>query len=433
MAIIASNPIGYGILNDTLIIEEKNLGIGQKIVGIKNNNGVGGPTITGDTYFTIQGTGDTGGALGTSIITSQIISRATTIDASNFGSTLEFWTHPQSIGDVSALRMQIKNNGNIEMYTPDAGTADQVALRIFGNSATDPIAAGIVRQNLDTLPASFGFYKVRGTGIINSGDNLGLIGFYGNDGIDSQTAGAYIYAITSGTIAENQIPTTLYFSTHPDSAASAPSVRMKIWPAGGLYVYTPDSGVGLTVAGGGVTSTGQTHLTSLTTGVMQTNATGIVSSTSGSSGQLLIGATGMAPAWANIVSSSGTVVVTNGINSIDLACSPGGLAWVDATGATQPMLPNHGYRANRGAGNVAFSLPAVAARDTIIRIVGIQNGWSVTQAAGQQIFFGNTQTTLGAGGSLASTHARDCIEMICVTANTAWQITGNVQGNITVV
>jgi hypothetical protein len=55
-------------------------------------------------------------------------------------------------------------------------------------------------------------------------------------------------------------------------------------------------------------------------GVLQTGGTGIVSATNGTNGQVLIGG-GVAPAWGNITSADGSVVVTNGANSIDLSAA----------------------------------------------------------------------------------------------------------------
>jgi hypothetical protein len=59
------------------------------------------------------------------------------------------------------------------------------------------------------------------------------------------------------------------------------------------------------------------------------------------------------------------------------------------------------------------------------------NGWTVAQGAGQEIFFGNTHTTVGAGGSLASTNAGDCITMVCLVANNTFYVVSSV-GNITI-
>lgn len=89
---------------------------------------------------------------------------------------------------------------------------------------------------------------------------------------------------------------------------------------------TVTAGTGLVVLSGGIDSTGTTRLRDLSTGVMQTNSSGTVFSDKGTNGQLLIGSTAGAPDWANITSSGGTITVTEGANSIDLAVTggPGG-------------------------------------------------------------------------------------------------------------
>ena len=55
--------------------------------------------------------------------------------------------------------------------------------------------------------------------------------------------------------------------------------------------------------------------------------------------------------------------------------------------------------------------------------------WKIAQNASQQIQFGNVTTTSGTGGSLTSSAAGDCIKLVCITANTLWEVQ-SVQGNI---
>ena len=148
-------------------------------------------------------------------------------------------------------------------------------------------------------------------------------------------------------------------------------------------------------------------------------------------GQLPIGSTGADPVATTITSGVG-VTVTNGPGSITISATAGGMGWTDVTGATQVLAVNNGYIADRGAGNVAFSLPASSALGDIIEIVGRLNGWSVSQAAGQSIIFGTLTSTVGVGGSIASTNAHDCIRLVCSVANTEWIIRSAV-GNITVI
>lgn len=56
-------------------------------------------------------------------------------------------------------------------------------------------------------------------------------------------------------------------------------------------------------------------------GVLVTNHTGVVTASAGTDGQLLIGATGAAPAWNNLTSADGSVVITNTPNHINLSAN----------------------------------------------------------------------------------------------------------------
>ena len=158
-------------------------------------------------------------------------------------------------------------------------------------------------------------------------------------------------------------------------------------------------------------------------------ASNAISNLALTNGQLAIGSTGADPVAAGITAGSG-ISVTAGVGSITIASTGGGVTWSVVAGATNALV-NNGYGAN-GGGSIAFTLPAVSAIGSIISIVGMAVGWSVVQGAGQEIFFGNTHTTVGAGGSLASTNAGDCITIVCLVANTTWYVTSSI-GNITVV
>lgn len=114
---------------------------------------------------------------------------------------------------------------------------------------------------------------------------------------------------------------------------------------------------------------------------------------------------------------------------------PGGvIAWTDVTGVLQPLSADNGYTANNPIARINFVLPAIIGYGKIFRIVGKEVGlWEVTQNAGQRIYLGNLATTVGVGGKIQSTHARDCIEMLCTVANTEFTIINGPQGNITVI
>lgn len=105
--------------------------------------------------------------------------------------------------------------------------------------------------------------------------------------------------------------------------------------------------------------------------------------------------------------------------------------WVDQTSASVTMAVNTGYVADN-AGLVTLTLPATAALGSRFQVVGKgAGGWTIAQASGQSIKFG-TSTTTTTTGSLASTNANDCVELVCTTANTVFTVF-SAQGNITVV
>lgn len=123
----------------------------------------------------------------------------------------------------------------------------------------------------------------------------------------------------------------------------------------------------------------------------------------------------------NLIGAGSVSVAGNpGTNTLTISVSGSGLSWSVVLGATQVMTSNNGYIANNGAG-VAFSLPAASAVGDYIAIIGMgAGGWSITQGAGQQVRVGANASTVGAGGSTASSNQYDSIELICVVANTLW-------------
>lgn len=100
----------------------------------------------------------------------------------------------------------------------------------------------------------------------------------------------------------------------------------------------------------------------------------------------------------------------------------GGMGWTEVTGTSQSMAVDNGYIANNAA-LVTLSLPTTAAVGKVVAVTGKgAGGWKISQAAGQQIHFGDLSSVAGTGGYLASTQRRDCVELICVVADTEWQV-----------
>lgn len=135
---------------------------------------------------------------------------------------------------------------------------------------------------------------------------------------------------------------------------------------------------------------------------------------------------------ANITAGT-NITVTPTANTIKISGAGSGVNWALSGASPINMVAGHGYIANQ-AGTVVFNLPAAAAIGDTFRITGINNatGWQIAQAAGQQIFIGTSNTTLGAGGSITSSATRDSIELICIAANTTFQAVSFI-GNLTVV
>lgn len=134
-----------------------------------------------------------------------------------------------------------------------------------------------------------------------------------------------------------------------------------------------------------------------------------------------------------LAAGSGISITTNaGTDTITITNTGASVAYSEVTGTTQAMAVNTRYAANN-ASVVAFTLPSTAAIGDVVYVLGKgAGGWSIAQNSGQTIHFSDLNTTTGVGGSLASTNRYDCIEIICITANTDW-IVPSVVGNITIV
>ena len=96
--------------------------------------------------------------------------------------------------------------------------------------------------------------------------------------------------------------------------------------------------------------------------------------------------------------------------------------------ASQAMASNTIYIANDVSSLVTFTLPTTSAVGDRLSVVGQSSGgWQINQATGQQIQISPSHTTLGGGGSLASTNQYDSLNLICIVANTIWTTFGGGQ------
>ncbi|CAM5999029.1 unnamed protein product [Sphagnum balticum] len=158
-----------------------------------------------------------------------------------------------------------------------------------------------------------------------------------------------------------------------------------------------------TLSGTLVVSNGGTGRATLTNhGVLVGAGTSAVTQLAvGTNGQVLLGSSAADPVFGTLTSTGGTISFTTGAGSLNLEAVAGasGLPWTVVT-ANQTAAVNNGYFCNK-AGTLALALPATSAVGTVIEVANINTatGTQFTQAAGQQIFFGNTSTTSGATGA----------------------------------
>lgn len=170
-----------------------------------------------------------------------------------------------------------------------------------------------------------------------------------------------------------------------------------------------------------------------TTGTQtETHIAGISGGTSTGSSVVFVGSNGSLGTLPTGAGAAGTVLTSTGTSTAPTWQSPAGItSWTEITGTTVALAVNNGYIMNNAAG-VAGTLPATAVLGSIIALVGKGvGGWLIAQNAGQTIHFGNMNTTTGAGGSLGSMLQYDCVEIICITANTDFVVKGSI-GNLVV-
>ena len=116
--------------------------------------------------------------------------------------------------------------GQAEVTIGGGATKDN-ALAIESNTTS-----GLDYDSNIVLARSRGTYTSKG--IVQSGDFLGRVGFYGYDGAEYERA-AEIAAIIDGTPGTNDMPTRLEFKTTPDGA-NVPTTKLKIAKTGNIHL-----------------------------------------------------------------------------------------------------------------------------------------------------------------------------------------------------
>ncbi len=171
-------------------------------------------------------------------------------------------------------------------------------------------------------------------------------------------------------------------------------------------------------------------LATANSGILATTSTGVpIMLGPMTNGQLVIGSTTATPVVAT-VGSSGNISLSVGAGSLSIGTSGfASFAWNDVSGTSGSAAGNQGYIISNSS-QTTMTIAASVTEGSVIRIAGKgASGWVLQANTGQTIHFGSSATT--SAGSLTSTNQWDCVEIVCVTANTTFTVLSSV-GNLTV-
>lgn len=99
-------------------------------------------------------------------------------------------------------------------------------------------------------------------------------------------------------------------------------------------------------------------------------------------------------------------------------------------GVNTNMVADNGYITTA---TIDMTLPATSAVGLKLRLLNTSGNFTIKQLAGQSIVFNTTTTTVGTGGSIATTATGQAIELICTTADTVWHVVSSQGAVFTIV
>lgn len=310
-------------------------------------------------------------------------------------------------GATTAPTFQANSGGGVGTLNGDSGSATGATVTIAGGvGCTTSAATATLTIDVDKAQTAMTSVDFANAGRIGTGttaaDTL-LLQAYDVDGT------AYT---TFATLTANDTPTM-------DLATGV--------TIGSAYVYRV-SGTDVAVADGG---TGASTLTQ--NGVLYGNATSAVGITAeGGTGTILIGTTSAAPSWLAAGTDGKVLTAHTSAAPTWETPAPTGFTWSTAVDTTTPInaVADKGYIANY-AGTLVYNLPATCAVGKTFRFTGMNTatGWQVQASAGQTIHLNSSATS--SGGTLTSTGIRNSVEIVCIVADTTFNVVSS-SGNITV-
>ena len=309
--------------------------------------------------------------------------------------------------------------------------SDAAAIRTISLGTTGTLCVG--RNGLDPV-----FTTVLGGGFTFSTSAVGLqlLTIYNADATSATSSSRIRLAVANSTVGDPylnfQITGGTQYSFGIDNSDSGTfKITSSSSPSGGSELMTITSAGNMTLAYPLAVPYGGTGADFFTLGgILYGNGSGIIQATAQMlDGQILVGRTGGPPLPATITSGS-AINIVNGAASITVNATGSGIAWT-AIGANQTLAVNNGYICTTG-GTLSLALPTTAAVGTVIAIsLDGSTGWKITQAVGQQIRIGASQSTLGATGYIASAAQGDSVRIVCSVANNKFNVVSSL-GTITV-
>lgn len=292
---------------------------------------------------------------------------------------------------------------------------------VYSTASALAILAGTVTSNLPLLSGSsaapiWGSFALSLGGALTTAGALTTVGAFGATFNFTNTTN--VTFPTSGTLA-----TTADIPSFPLSLANGGTNASLTASNGGIFYSTASAGAILA----GTATANLPLLSGLSSAPTWGSFPMVLGGNLTTAGAVTtVGAFGATFTFTNTTSvtfpTSGTLATTAQI------VSP-----VDQTTGSVTLAPNTLYVIDNGASLVTLTFPATAAIGDTYKIIGKSSGgWKIAQLAGQSINYGSSTTTVGTGGSLASSNKYDCIEITCNTTNTTFTAYSG-QGNLTVV
>ncbi len=164
---------------------------------------------------------------------------------------------------------------------------------------------------------------------------------------------------------------------------------------------------------------------------IQTDADALGTGSFTANGQLLIGGDAAPNMAVATLTAGNNISIANAQNAITITAAGAHDVW-EVISASQTLDPDTSYVCAGGGALDLLLPPTSAVGDMIVVLLDGSTSWSITQADGQQVRYGNSETTLGAAGSITSTLQGDSLTLVCVVADSRWAVLAGV-GNHDVV